>query len=204
MVERASMRCARVILGTISIAKEVIFLSAIFLRISAFEKGLRNPKNIVPSFMPLTSSMEGLFTFKTISASDKRAPTFRTILAPADSNSLSSIKDLFPAPDSTNTSVPALAILEIVSGTAATRRSFREVSFRIPTFILAPFVGLPASPPLLRVDAQKCSSARKDKDLSRGVLSCTFRLKSEVLTLYEPLHLPSAQRVPRIFQRQLK
>ncbi len=43
-----------------------------------------------------------------------------------------------------------------------------------------------------QVDAEKCSGARKDKDLSRGILFSMLRLKSEVLT-------PQMS----IFQRQL-
>jgi len=56
MVERASMRCARVIRGIISIAKAVIFRFASLFMISRLAKGCKRPIRIAPSSFVLSPS----------------------------------------------------------------------------------------------------------------------------------------------------
>ncbi len=67
--ERASIFWARLIRGTVSIAKALTLRSASFLVTSALVSGSRNPISTVPSFIRSTSEGSGLRTLKTTSAS---------------------------------------------------------------------------------------------------------------------------------------
>src|SRR3569832_603543 len=136
IADSASMRWARVMRGTASMASTVALRAARRSISGLFCAGQKNPTSTAPGFTMSASAGVGGRTFRIRSdaAYSDRAPG--TMRAPAWMNTSSGKPDSTPAPASTSTSKPSLRRHCTVSGEAATRRSKGAVSFGIPTFIV--------------------------------------------------------------------
>jgi hypothetical protein len=82
VADSASMRCARVVRGTPSIASTVAFFACSFSRSSRFCDGQMKEISAAPSFMRAISSKSGARTFKITSAS-RHSVAASTMRAPA-------------------------------------------------------------------------------------------------------------------------
>ena len=136
IADRASMRCARVMRGTASIASTVSLRAAIRSMSALFCAGQKKPISAAPGFIMSTSAGAGGRTFRIRSASAHRAAAVGAMRAPASAKSSSGKPAAVPAPVSMMTSRPSLRSFWTVSGEAATRRSRGNVSLGMPAFMV--------------------------------------------------------------------
>ncbi len=98
------MLCARVIRGSSSRAKEVIFWSRILATLSRLRFAFIKATTTVPGRIAVVSSAVGIWTFTITSAPPSRAARLVSSFAPAWEYAVSGYRELSPAPASTTTS----------------------------------------------------------------------------------------------------